>query len=78
MNETKTVTLDDAVRIARTLSAETQEALAHELLEGIEDFSTPERSPERQAIIGDRLAQPFDAISRDELMAILRRYDSVV
>jgi hypothetical protein len=71
----KTVTLDKAVEAARKLSPEAQEALARELLERVEDFSAPERSPERQAIIEDRLSRPLKEVSRDDLMAMLRQYN---
>ena len=72
MNTTKTITLDEAIKAARELPADTQEALASELMEHVEDLSTPDRSDDRQEIIKDRLAKPLKAISRDELMAMLR------
>jgi hypothetical protein len=75
MSSQKTITLDDAVKAARDLPEETQEALAKTLMDQIEDFATPERSPERQTIIKERVQQQLKAISRDELMAMLRQYD---
>ncbi len=75
MTNTKTVTLDEAVEAARKLPNDAQAALASELMERIEDVSTLERPSDRQKIIKDRLAKPLKAISRDELMAMLRQYN---
>ena len=71
----KTTSLDTAVAAARRLPDETQEALARELMERVEDFSTPDRPADRQSIIKERLAKPLEAISRDDLMVILRQYN---
>ena len=75
MGDAKTITLDDAVQAARQLPVDAQVALAHELMERIEDVSTPARPPERQEAIKERLAKPLSSISRDELMDMLRRYN---
>ena len=72
---TDTPTLDDAVQAARSLSAEAQDVLAMEIMESIEDLNPPERPTDRQAVIIDRLSRPLAAISRDELMTILRQYN---
>lgn len=78
MSKTKSVSLEDAVVAARKLPSETQEAIASELMEKVEDFSTPQRSSERQAIIKDRLGKPLRAVSRDDLTAMLRKYNPAV
>ncbi len=78
MSARKNITLDDAVKAARDLPQETQEALAKTLMDEIDDFTTPKRPPERQAIIKARLQKPLKAISRDELMAMLRQYNPVL
>ncbi len=75
MNNTKTITLDEAVEAARQLPAGTQVELATELMERVEDVSTPDRPAERQELIKDRLSKPLEAISRDQLMAMLRQYN---
>ena len=76
MNENDTTfTLDAAVRAARSLPAAAQEALAHEIMQQIEDLSPPERPAEHQSIVSDRLSRPLAAVSRDDLMAMLRRYN---
>lgn len=71
---TKPVTLNDAVSAVRKLPADTQAAIARELIERVEDYSTPDRPAERQTIIKERLGKPLRAISRDELAAMLRQY----
>jgi len=75
MNNAKTISLDEAVNAARRLPAETQAALASELMERVEDVSTPDRPNDRQALIKDRLANPLKAVSRDEFMTMLRQYN---
>ena len=75
MNNAKTITLDEAVKAARQLPNDTQRALANELMEQVEDLSTPDRSAERQKIIKDRLAKPLRAVSREEFTAMLRLYN---
>ena len=74
-NHEPAVTLDEVVRVARSLPPAAQEAIAHELMEQIEDFAEPMRTAERQAIIKERVARPFKAAPRDEVMAILRQYN---
>lgn len=78
MNKAKVVTLNDAISAARKLPQDTQVAIARELMEQVEDFSTPERTTERQQIIKDRLGKPLHAVSRDELTAMLRQYNPTV
>lgn len=75
MSNGKTITLDDAVEAARRLPESAQTELAVELMERVEDISTPERPEDRQFLIKERLSKPLEAISRDELMALLRRYN---
>ena len=75
MSNAKTITLDEAVKVARGLPADTQEALANELMEHVQDMSPPDRPEDRQHLIKDRLEKPLKAISRDELMAMLRQYN---
>jgi hypothetical protein len=75
MNNSKTISLDEAVKAARRLPADTQVALASELMERVEDVSTPDRPHDRQALIKDRLEKPLKAVSRDEFMAMLRQYN---
>ncbi len=78
MNKMTNVTLEDAVEAARKLPVETQEAVAAELMEYVEDLSTPNRPSERQAIIKERIERPLKAISRDQLMAMLRQYNPAI
>ena len=75
MSKANTITLDEAVKIARKLPVDTQAALANELMEHVQDMSPPDRPADRQNLIKDRLAKPLKAITRDELMSMLRRYN---
>jgi len=76
MSKANTITLKEAVKIARRLPADTQAALANELMNHVQDMSPPDRPDDRQDLIKDRLAKPLKAITRDELMAMLRQYTS--
>ncbi len=71
----KSTSLDQAVEAARALPEAAQDLLAHEIMESIADLTPPARSPERQAVIKERLSKPLNTISRDEVMSVLRRYD---
>jgi len=75
MNKTRTVTLDEAIKAARKLPVDAQAALATELMEQVEDLSTPDRPADRQKIIKDRLTKPLKAVSRDAFMIMLRKYN---
>jgi len=78
MSNTKTITLDEAMEAARRLPISAQAELAAELMEHIENISTPDRPEDRQQVIKERLAKPLEAISRDELMTVLRRYNPAI
>ncbi len=71
----KTVTLDEAVKAARSLPEAAQQLVAYEIMEQIEDLAAPQPSPERIAIIKERLSKPLVEMPREELMAILRKYN---
>jgi uncharacterized membrane protein len=75
MHKTATVTLDEAVDAARKLPRDKQAAVAAELMEYVEALSPPDRPDDRQALIKARARQPLKAISRDDLMAMLRKYN---
>ena len=75
MSNAKTIMLEEAVKIARSLPADNQLALANELMEHVQDMSPPDRPGDRQDLIKDRLAKPLKAISCDEFMAMLRQYN---
>ena len=75
MSNTKTISLDEAVEAARELPAETQAALASELMERVEDYQTPGLTPEQQKIVKERLAMPREHVSREDFLAMLRRYN---
>lgn len=68
-------TLDTAIQAVRKLPTAAQEAIAREVMEQVEDFSTPDRSPERQAIIMERMSKPRTYVSRDDFLAMLRQYN---
>ena len=74
-HQSKTVSLEDAVAAARALPKAAQDVLAHEIMEQIEDLAAPQPSPERIAIIKERLSRPLVEMPRDEVVAILRRYN---
>jgi hypothetical protein len=75
MNTRRTPTLDEAIAVARDLPDKMQEAIAAEMLERATDFMRPERTPERKAIIEERMAAPRTYVPRAEVMAILRKYN---
>lgn len=75
MRKQATVTLDEAITAARKLPRDKQAAVAAELMEYVEDLSAPDRPASRQALIKERAEAPLSAVSRDEIMALLRKYN---
>lgn len=61
--------------VVRDLPEEMQEAIASEMLERAAALVRSERTPERQAIIKERLAAPRTYVPRAEVMAVLRKYN---
>ena len=79
MNKLKTPTLDEAVAEVKKLSEAEQTIIAGELITlAREGVLPPPRSPEDQAIIEDRMSKPRTYASREEVMAVLRKYDPAV
>ena len=74
MNTRRTPTLDEALTVFHDLPDEMQEAIAAEMLERAEELMRPQRTPERQAIVKERMAAPLTHVPRAEVMAILRKY----
>ena len=75
MTKTAATLLDIALQAVWKLPEPAQEAIAHEVMEKVEDFSTPARSPERQAIIKERMSKPRKHVSRDDFLTMLRQYN---
>jgi len=78
MSKDKDVTLEEAMAAARRLPEDAQAELASELMERVEDVSTPDRPARRQAQIKERLQGQLGEVLRDEVMAVLRQYHAGV
>ena len=76
MDDRLNETLERAIEAARLLPDDVQEELGRELLERVDGYSTPKRSPERQQIIKDRLARPLVAAPKERIDALLRKFDA--
>jgi hypothetical protein len=68
------LTLDDAVLIARELPDDAQLAIARGIVEHVADLTGVDRTPEREALIRDRVSRPFE-VPRDDVLAILGQFD---
>ncbi len=76
MTTTKQPTLDEAIAAAKQLPEDEQAVLAQDILAEIQDGVLPSaRSAEDQAIIAERMSRPRSYVSRDDLMALLRKYN---
>ena len=75
MNKTSTPTLDEAVSVIRDLPTETQEALAHEMLERAGSISASLLSDEQQRIVKERMSRPRTHVPRADVMALFRKYN---
>ena len=74
MNKTSTPTLDEAVAVIRDLPTETQEALAHEMLERAGSISASLLTDEQRSIVKERMSRPRTHVPRAEVMALYRKY----
>ncbi len=70
--------LDKAVKAVRELPAAAQEAIAHELLERVSDFSSSHMSDDQRTEVKRRLAKARRHATDEEVQAVFRRYSPVV
>ena len=75
MTNTALEKLDRAVKAIRELPEEAQEAIAHELMERVSEFSRSHLSDTQREEVRRRLAKPRRYASDDEVRAVLRRYN---
>lgn len=75
MTKTALEKLDRAVKAVRELPEEAQEAIAHELMERVSEFSRSHLSDEQREEVRRRLSKPRRYASDDEVKAVLRRYN---
>ena len=67
--------LDRAVKAVRELPDEAQEAIAHELLERVSDFSSSHMNDDQRAEVKRRLAKPRRHASDAEVQAVFHRFN---
>ena len=76
MNDASIPTLDEAVAKAKKLPERDQDAVAEAVDFVVNELtSMPERPPEVQAEILRRVSEPFKIAPREEVDALLDRYD---
>jgi len=75
MTKSENITLEKAVEAARNLPDEAQRELASEMMEWVEEYSTPGRPKTRQDIIRERMSKSLKSISRDDHIKMLRKYN---
>ena len=78
MSTTKTVTIEDALKAAKTLPDDAQSELAQELVALVEDYRASGLTSEQREIVRKRLADPRTHVSRSDFLAMLRRYNPAV
>ena len=74
MGEEETTTLDEAVAVVRELQHDTQEALAHELLDRAGWVSQSLVHGEQCALVEERLSKPREHASDEEVAAVFRKH----
>ncbi len=67
--------LDKAVKAVRELPEEAQEAIAHELMDRVSDFSSSHMSDDQRVEVKRRLALPRRHASDEEVRAVFLRYN---
>jgi hypothetical protein len=60
--------------IQTRLSEEEQESFAHEILEELEHYSDTMLTPEQAAIVKERLSQPMEFATPEEVERIFSKY----
>ena len=76
MNTKATPTLDEAIEAIKRLPEAEQAVIAQDIIALTKEGALPpDRSPEDQAIIAERMSRPRNLVSRDELMTLLRKYN---
>ena len=75
MSNTKTVTMDEAIRAVQRLPEDAQAVLAEELVALVEDYESPGLTDEQRRIVNERLAKPRALVARGDFLAMLRRYN---
>jgi t-SNARE complex subunit (syntaxin) len=78
MIKVTTEKLDEAVRAVRELPAAAQEAIAHELLERVSDYSSSHMNDDQRTEVKRRLAKARQHATDEEVQAVFHRYSPVV
>jgi hypothetical protein len=66
--------MQKALSAVTALPEETQEALAHSLLQEVAHLSGSSLTSQQQAIVDERLSRPFVLASSDEVAAVHRKF----
>lgn len=69
------MTMDEAIEAVQRLPEDAQAMLAEELVALVEDYESPGLTDEQRRIVKERLAKPRTSVSRDDFLAMLRRYN---
>ena len=75
MSITKTFSLEDEIAAMRTLPDQSQQDLASEIMERVDDISNSRLTDEQREIIKERMSQPREHVSRDDVHATLRKFN---
>ncbi|MCP4936210.1 MAG: hypothetical protein GY927_18905 [bacterium] len=75
MSITKTFSLEDVIAAMRTLPDQSQQDLASEIMERVDDISNSRLTDEQREIIKERISQPREHVSRDDVHAMLRKFN---
>ena len=75
MSITKTFSLEDVIAAMRTLPDQSQQDLASEIMERVDDISNSKLTDEQREIITERMNQPREHVSRDDIHTMLRKFN---
>ena len=75
MSITKTFSLEDVIAAMRTLPDQSQQDLASEIMERVDDISNSRLTDEQKDIVKERMSKPREHVSRDDVHAMLRKFN---
>jgi len=84
MRTTKTYSLDEVVNALRTLPDQSRQELAGEIMARVEEIKNsrltdePGLTDKQREIIRERMGRPRDHVSREDVHALLRKFNSAL
>lgn len=77
MSKSSTI-LDTAIDAVRALPKETQEAIAHDLIDEVEHYASSSLTEAERAVVHERLQKPMATVSAEAVTRTLERFKPTI